>query len=252
MGREDPDVADAVKKVLVDEGIQVIESTQILNVDGRSGERVSVAVRTVSGEQDIDGSDILLAAGRTPNTRGIGLEEVGIELDERGYIRVNDRLETSAPEVWAVGECAGSPQFTHVAEDDFRIIRDNLAGGSRSTRDRLIPYCMFTDPALAHVGLSENDARRQGIAVRVATMPTSVVFRAQTTGETQGIMKVLVAANDDRILGFTMVGAEFGEVMAVVQMAMLAGLPYQKLRDAVLTHPTMTEGLGLLFSRVPG
>ena len=252
MGREDPDVADAVKKVLVDEGIQVIESTQILNVDGRSGERVSVAVRTVSGEQDIDGSDILLAAGRTPNTRGIGLEEVGIELDERGYIRVNDRLETSAPEVWAVGECAGSPQFTHVAEDDFRIIRDNLAGGSRSTRDRLIPYCMFTDPALAHVGLSENDARRQGIAVRVATMPTSVVFRAQTTGETQGIMKVLVAANDDRILGFTMVGAELGEVMAVVQMAMLAGLPYQKLRDAVLTHPTMTEGLGLLFSRVPG
>jgi pyruvate/2-oxoglutarate dehydrogenase complex dihydrolipoamide dehydrogenase (E3) component len=251
MGREDPDVASAVKDILVSEGIQILESAKILRVEGRSGEHVSFVVRTESGEQTIDASDILVAAGRTPNTRGIGLEDVGIELDERGYIRVNDRLETSAPDVWAVGECAGSPQFTHISEDDFRIIRDNLAGGNRSTGDRQVPYCMYTDPTLAHVGLSENDARRQGIRVRVATMPTSGVLRAQSTGETEGFMKVLVAANDDRILGFTMVGAEAGEVMAVVQMAMLAGLPYQKLRDAVLAHPTMAEGLGMLFSRVP-
>ena len=252
MGREDPDVAGAIKEILISEGIQTLESVEILGVDGRSGERVSVAVRTATGKQTIDGSDILIAAGRTPNTRGIGLEDVGIELNDRGYIRVNDRLETSAPDVWAVGECAGSPHFTHVSEDDFRIIRDNLAGGSRSTRERLVPYCMFTDPPLAHVGLSENDARRQGISVRVATMPISAILRAQATGEKQGFMKVLVAADGDRILGFTMFGAEAGEVMAVVQTAMLAGLPYQKLRDAVLTHPTMTEGLGMLFSKVPG
>jgi pyruvate/2-oxoglutarate dehydrogenase complex dihydrolipoamide dehydrogenase (E3) component len=251
MSREDADVASAVRGILVSEGIRILEPAEILAVDGRSGERVSVAVRTAAGDQTIDGSDILVSVGRTPNTRGIGLEEVGIELDERGFIRVNDRLETSAPDVWAVGECAGSPQFTHISEDDFRIIRDNLAGGNRSTHDRQLPYCMFTDPPLAHVGLSENDARRQGIAVRVATTPISSVLRAQATGETRGFMKVLVAANDDRILGFTMLGAEAGEVMAVVQMAMLAGFPYQKLRDAVLAHPTMAEGLGMLFSKVP-
>jgi pyruvate/2-oxoglutarate dehydrogenase complex dihydrolipoamide dehydrogenase (E3) component len=150
-----------------------------------------------------------------------------------------------------VGECAGSPQFTHVAEDDFRIIRDNLAGGARSTHDRLVPYCMYTDPPLAHVGLSEGDASRQGIAVRVANVPTANVLRAQATGETQGLMKALIAADDDRILGFTMLGAEAGEVTAVVQTAMMAGLPYAKLRDADFAHPTMAEGLGVLFSNVP-
>ena len=130
----------------------------------------------------IEGSDILVAAGRIPNTAGIGLEEAGVELDGRGYIRVNERLETSASEVWAIGECAGSPQFTHVSDDDFRIIRDNLAGGKRSTRDRLVPYCMFTDPPLARVGLSEGEAQRQGITARVARLPTSAVLRTQTTG----------------------------------------------------------------------
>ena len=251
IAREDPDVADQVKRVLVAEGIQVLESAQVIRVQGRSGEQVSVTVHTSSGETIIEGSDILAAAGRVPNTTGIGLEQAGIDLDDRGYIRVNDRLETSAPDVWAVGECAGSPQFTHVAEDDFRIIRDNLAGGARSTHDRLVPYCMFTEPPLAHVGLSEGDAKRQGIAVRVAILPVAAVFRAMTTGETQGFTKVLIAAGDDRILGFTMLGADSGEVMAVVQTAMLAGLPYPKLREAVLAHPTMAEGLGFLFSNVP-
>ena len=251
MGREDADVAEAIKNILTDEGIQVLHATEVLRVRDQSGEGVSVVVRSASGETTIDGSDILLAAGRVANTDGIGLEAAGVALDERSYIRVNERLETSAPDVWAVGDCAGSPQFTHVAEDDFRIIRDNLAGGNRSTRDRLIPYCMFTDPPLAHVGLSEGEAQRRGIAVRVGKLPTGAVFRAMTTGETQGFMKVLVAGADDRILGFTMVGAEAGEVVAAVQMAMLAGLPYQKLRDAVLTHPTMAEGLGFLFEKVP-
>ena len=207
-------------------------------------------MRTSSGEQRIEGSDILVATGRMPNTAGIGLEEAGVALDGRGYIRVNERLETSASEVWAIGECAGSPQFTHVSEDDFRIIRDNLAGGKRSTRDRLVPFCMFIDPPLARVGLTEGEAQRQGIIARVARLPMSAVLRTQTTGESQGFMKALVG-EDDRLLGFTMIGPEAGEVMAVVQTAMLADLPYPRLRDAVLAHPTMAEGLGSLFSDVP-
>ena len=226
-------------------------AAETLQVRGRSGKEVSLVVRTNSAEQNIEGSDIMVAAGRIPNTAGIGLEEVGIELDGRGYIRVNERLETTASGVWAIGECAGSPQFTHVSEDDFRIIRDNLAGGKRSTRNRLVPYCMFTDPPLAHVGLSEGEAQRQGITVRVARLPTSAVLRTQTSDEKQGFMKALVGGSDDRILGFTMIGAEAGEVMAAVQTAMLADLPSPRLRDAILAHPTMAEGLGSLFSNVP-
>ncbi|HEX4615785.1 MAG TPA: mercuric reductase [Stellaceae bacterium] len=250
MTREDPDVADEIQRLLGEEGAQTLLSAETLDVNGRSGGEVSLTVRTPSGEQKIEGSDILVAAGRVPNTAGIGIEEAGVELDGRGYIRVNERLETTAPDVWAMGECAGSPQFTHVSHDDFRIIRDNLAGGKRSTRDRLVPYCMFTDPPLAHVGLSESEAQRQGVAPRVARLPTSAVLRTEATDETQGFMKALVA-NDDRILGFTMIGAEAGEVMTVVHTAMLAELPYPRLRDAVIAHPTMAEGLGQLFSNVP-
>jgi pyruvate/2-oxoglutarate dehydrogenase complex dihydrolipoamide dehydrogenase (E3) component len=250
-GREDPDVADGMRRILSDEGIGVFVAAEARRVQGRSGEEVRLLVRSASGEKTIEGSDILVAAGRIPNTAGIGLDVAGVELDGRGYIKVNDRLETSAPEVWAIGECAGSPQFTHISFDDFRIIRDNLAGGNRTRRDRLVPYCMFTDPPLARVGLNEGDAERQGIEVRVAKLPMSAVLRTHTIGETQGFMKALVATRDDRILGFTMIGAEAGEVMAVVQTAMLGGLPYTGLRDAVLAHPTMAEGLGSLFSNVP-
>jgi pyruvate/2-oxoglutarate dehydrogenase complex dihydrolipoamide dehydrogenase (E3) component len=250
MTREDPDVADELQRILGDEGIQVLATAETLNVSGRSGEEVSLTVRTPSGEQKIEGSDLLVAVGRVPNTAGIGLEEAGVALDGRGYIRVNERLETTAPGVWAIGECAGSPQFTHISVDDFRIIRDNLAGGNHSTRDRLVAYCVFTDPPLARVGLSEREAQRQGVTARVAKLPTSAVLRTEATDETQGFMKALVGSGD-RILRFTMIGAEAGEVMAVVQTAMLAELPYPKLRDAALAHPTMAEGLGSLFSNVP-
>jgi len=251
MTREDPDVAIEMQRILSDEGIQILVAAETLNVHGRSGKQVSVAVRTASGEQMIEGSDILVATGRIPNTAGIGLEETGVELDGRGYIRVNERLETTASGVWAMGECAGSPQFTHVSVDDFRIIRDNLAGGNRSTRERLVPYCLFTDPPLAHVGLSEREAQRQGVTVRVARLPMSAVLRTEATDQTQGFMKVLVGGSEDRILGFTMIGSEAGEVMPTVQTAMLANLPYWRLRDAVLVHPTIVEGLGPLFSNVP-
>jgi pyruvate/2-oxoglutarate dehydrogenase complex dihydrolipoamide dehydrogenase (E3) component len=250
MSREDSDVSDEVQRILGAEGIRFLMAAEILNVSGRSGEEISLAVRTPSAEQKIEGSDILVAAGRVPNTADIGLDEAGVELDARGYIRVNERLATTASDVWAIGECAGSPQFTHVSSDDFRVIADNLAGGTRTTRDRLVPYCMFTDPPLARVGLSEREARHKGVAARVARLPMAAVLRAHTTDETQGFMKALVGG-DDRILGFTMIGAEAGEVMAVMQTAMLANLAYPVMRDAVLAHPTMAEGLGPLLSNVP-
>jgi pyruvate/2-oxoglutarate dehydrogenase complex dihydrolipoamide dehydrogenase (E3) component len=250
-GHEDPDVADEIRQIFSGEGIEVLLSAEVIRVEGQSGEGVSLQVRASSGELTIEGSDILVAAGRIPNTAGIGLEVAGVELDDRGYVKVNERLETSASDIWAIGECAGSPQFTHVSFDDFRIIRDNLAGGNRTTRDRLVPYCMFTDPPLSRVGLREGEARRQGIAVRVAKLPMSAVLRTGTIDEAQGFMKALVGAHNDRILGFTMIGPEAGEVMATVQTGILAGMPYTCLRDAILAHPTMAEGLGSLFSNVP-
>lgn len=251
LGREDEDVTDEILRLLTQEGVEVLSNAEAVAVRGRSGNAVHLLARTPSGEQSIEASDILVATGRVPNTAEIGLDEAGVELDERGYIRVNERLETSAPDVWAIGECAGSPHFTHVSVDDFRVIKENLEGGSRSTRDRLVPYCLFTDPPLAHVGLSENEARRQGIAVRVAKLSVvATTLRTHVTDETDGFMKVLIGA-DDRIAGFTMIGAEAGEVMTVVQTAMLAKLPYQVLRDAVISHLTMAEGLGPLLSAVP-
>ncbi len=251
LGREDTDVAAAIMELLRDEEIDVHVRAAVLAVHGRSGESVGLQIRTEAGDQTIAASDILVAAGRSPNTAAIGLDLAGVALDTRGYVAVNDRLETSAPEVWAVGECAGSPQFTHVSENDFGIIRANLAGGSRSTRDRLVPYCMFTDPPLARVGLSEGEALLHGIAVRLAKLPIAAVLRARTTSEMRGFMKALVEADGDRILGFTMFGAEAGEVMTVVQTAMLAGMPYMGLRDAIIAHPTMAEGLVSLFANLP-
>ncbi len=249
LAREDPDVAEALQELLDDEGIDVLVGASTLRVDGRRGE-LRVVVQTSSGERTIEASDILAATGRTPNTGGIGLDVAGVELDDRGYIAVNERLETTAPGVWAIGECAGSPQFTHVSVDDFQIIRDNLAGGHRSTRGRVVPFCIFTDPPLARVGLNEVEARRRGVKARVATLPAREILRTWAPGERRGFMKALVDERGDDILGFTMFGAEAGEVMAAVQMAMLAGLPFATVRDAVLTHPTMAEGLGMLFSSV--
>jgi len=249
--REDPDVSEEMRSILSGDGIRILTGAQPVDINGRSGNRVAITVRSVSGKEIIEGSDLLVAVGRIPNTDGIGLECAGIERDGRGFIRVNERLQTSARDTWAIGECAGSPQFTHVSVDDFRIVRDNMNGGSRSTADRLVPYVVFTDPPLARVGLSEREAHRKGISIRLAKLPMSSVLRTEATDETQGFMKVLVAREDDSILGFSMIGSEAGEVVAAIQTAMLARLPYQKLRDAVITHLTMAEGLGLLFSNIP-
>jgi pyruvate/2-oxoglutarate dehydrogenase complex dihydrolipoamide dehydrogenase (E3) component len=250
LSREDADVAAAVQGLLSEEGVAVLTSTQMIAVAGRSGKALTGTMRSPAGERTIEASDILVATGRIPNTAGVGLENAGIELDNRGYIRVNERLQTTAPDVWAIGECAGSPQFTHASHDDFRVVWDNMMGGQRSTHDRLVPHCLFTDPPLAHVGLTEREAERQGIATRVAKLPMKAVLRTAATDETTGFMKVLVAENDDRILGFTMLGAEAGEVMAAVQMAILAKAPYPVVRDAVIAHLTYAEGLGPLLANV--
>jgi pyruvate/2-oxoglutarate dehydrogenase complex dihydrolipoamide dehydrogenase (E3) component len=243
--REDRDVSEALRQLFADEGIAVLTGTTVERVTGVSGQ--SVRLDTAEGKV-IDGTDLLVATGRTPNTENLGLELAGVEKKPDGHIKVNEKLETTAENVWAVGDCAGSPQFTHIAFDDFRIVRDNIAGGSRVTTDRLVPFCLFTDPELARVGLDESEARLRGIAYRLAKIPIDVVLRTQTLSETRGFMKALIDVESDRILGFTAFGVEAGEVMAAVEIAISAGLPYTALRDSILTHPTIAEGLVVLFS----
>jgi pyruvate/2-oxoglutarate dehydrogenase complex dihydrolipoamide dehydrogenase (E3) component len=249
--REDEDVSAGLHDLFRDEGIGVVTSALVNRVEGKSGQWVKIHAIQTGSETVLEGTHLLAATGRTPNTRGIGLELAGVELTERGYIKVNERLETTAPDVWAIGECAGSPQFTHIAFDDFRVIRDNLAGGHRVTTGRQVPFCMFTDPEFARIGLSETEAKKGGIAYRLAKIPMVAVLRTRTLSETRGFMKALIDTNSDRILGFTVFGVEAGEIMASVQVAMIAKLPYTTLRDAVFTHPTLLEGLVSLFSAVP-
>jgi pyruvate/2-oxoglutarate dehydrogenase complex dihydrolipoamide dehydrogenase (E3) component len=248
---EDPDVGQALLENFTSEGIEVLLETRVRGVEGLSGQNIRIRAANSHGEQMIEGTDLLVATGRTPNTQGIGLEAAGVELDGRGYVKVNERLETTAAGVWAMGDCAGSPQFTHVAFDDFRVVRDNLSGGSRTTRDRLIPFCMFTDPELARVGLNESEAKREGIGYRLVKIPMAAVLRAVTLSETRGFVKMLIDAQSDRILGFTVLGVEGSEMMAAVQTAMLGRLPYTVLRDAIFTHPTAAEGLTALLASVP-
>jgi pyruvate/2-oxoglutarate dehydrogenase complex dihydrolipoamide dehydrogenase (E3) component len=249
--REDQDVTDVLQDVFRDEGIEVVTSTRITKVEGKSGESVKLCAARNGAETALEGTDLLVATGRTPNTQGIGLELAGVEITDRGHVKVNERLETTAPDVWAVGDCAGSPHFTHIAFDDFRVVRDNLAGGNRVTTGRQVPFCMFTDPEFARVGLSETEAKERGIAYRLAKIPMTAVLRARTLSETRGFLKALLDTESDRILGFTALGVEAGEIIATVQIAMLGGLPYRTLRDAIFTHPTMLEGLIPLFSAVP-
>ncbi len=249
--REDPAIADALLDLLRDEGITVHLGATARRIAGRSGDNLTLHADTQTGPLTLAGTDLLVATGRTPNTDGIGLEAAGIALDARGFIIVNDRLETTASNVWAIGDAAGSPQFTHVSFDDHRVIRDNLAGRPRTTTDRLVPYAMFPDPPLARVGLDEAGAARAGLPVRTASLPVASVLRARTLSAARGVMNIVAAAESDRILGFTMLGPDAPEVMAVVQTAMLAGLPCTALRDAILAHPTMSEALGALLTRLP-
>jgi pyruvate/2-oxoglutarate dehydrogenase complex dihydrolipoamide dehydrogenase (E3) component len=234
-----------------DEGIRVLTNAKISRVSGESGEWVRLFGTRGETELNVEGTHLLVAGGRTPNTSGIGLDKAGVETTERGHVKVNEHLQTTAEGVWAVGDCAGSPHFTHISENDFAVVSDNIAGGNRVTTGRQVPFCMFTDPEFARIGLSETEARARGIPYRLARLPMAAVFRAMTISETRGFMKALIDAKSDRILGFTMFGAGAGDVMATVQMTMLAGLPYPALRNAIIAHPTMPEGLVALFSAVP-
>jgi len=248
---EDHDVTEALANLLHDEGIDTLLDARVKRVSGKSGNAVTVVLEQGGREKTLAGTHLLVAAGRRPNTENIGLDLAGVQLTDRGYIKVNERLQTTAPGVWAIGEVAGSPQFTHVSVDDFRVVRDNLQGGHRVTTGRQIPYTLFTDPELARIGLNEKEAAAQGIAYRLFKIPMERVLRAQTVSETRGFLKALVEPNGERILGFTAFAVEAGEIMASVQTAMVAGLPFTALRDAIWAHPTLVEGLAPLFSSTP-
>jgi pyruvate/2-oxoglutarate dehydrogenase complex dihydrolipoamide dehydrogenase (E3) component len=247
MRGEDEDVSQALEELFREEGIDLALGARVSCVEGESGKSVKLQH---GSEQVLEGTDLLVATGRTPNTAGLGLEVAGIELTERGFINVDDHLRTTAPDVWAVGDCAGSPHFTHISFDDFRVVVSDMTGGRRVTSGRQVPFCMFTDPELARIGMNENEAKRRGIAYRLAKLPMVANLRTRTLSETRGFMKAVIDAENDRILGFTVFGTGGGEIMGAVQIAMLSGLPYTALHDAVLTHPTLLEGMIPLFSDV--
>jgi len=245
--REDPDVIETIQQLFHDEGIDIVTNANITRVEGVSGK--SIVVHLSDGAR-LEGSHLLVATGRIPNTQNMGLDLVGIKTTSAGHFQVNDRLETTAPGVWAIGDCAGSPYFTHASYDDFRIVRDNLAGANRTTRGRQMPSVTFTDPEVAHVGLTENEARKQGTAYRLGKIPMAAVLRTRTLDETRGFMKVLISP-EDRILGFTTIGPGVGELLPVIQLAMSADMPYTAVHNIILTHPTLSEGFLSLFNAVP-
>jgi pyruvate/2-oxoglutarate dehydrogenase complex dihydrolipoamide dehydrogenase (E3) component len=249
--KEDKDVSDSIEKLFKDEGIDFIPNVRVTKVEGKSGEWIKLHLARKDSNQILEGTHLLVATGRQPNTENIGLELTGVKLRDDGHVKVNERLETTSPNIWAVGDCAGSPHFTHIAFDDFRIVIDNMNGGNRVTTGRQVPYCVFIDPELARIGLSENEARANGIAYRLAKIPMTTDLRTRTLSETRGFMKALIDTKSDRILGFTVFGVDGGEIMAAVQVAMLAGLPYTALKNCNFAHPTLAEGLIPLFSDVP-
>jgi pyruvate/2-oxoglutarate dehydrogenase complex dihydrolipoamide dehydrogenase (E3) component len=245
---EDDDITEGLQSLFEDEGVDLVLNARMKSVSGKSGQSVRLTFEQNGFEKVLEGTHLLVAAGRVPNTKDIGLELPGVELTERGYIKVNERLETTAPGVWAVGEVAGSPQFTHISEDDFRVVRDNILGGNHTTTGRQVPFCLFTDPEFARVGITEKEAKANDIAYRLFKVPMAAVLRARSLMETRGFLKCLVERDSDRILGFAAFGVGAGEIMGCVQIAMLGGMPYTALREAVLAHPTIPEGLISLFS----
>ncbi|MDB4899481.1 MAG: mercuric reductase [Gemmatimonadetes bacterium] len=256
--REDAEVADAVAEVLRGEGIGLVLGAAATRVSNATGQIV-VAHRPTRASADapsstIAGSHLLVAVGRTPNTDTLGADAAGIRVDERGYIIVNERLETTAPGVYAIGDVKGGPAFTHISYDDFRILRTNLLhGGSATTTGQLVPYTMFIDPELGRIGMTEREARSAGKRVLVARLPMSSVARAVERDETQGFIKAVVDADSGHILGAAVLGIDGGEVAAQLQIAMMGGLHYSVLRDGVFSHPTLSESLNNLFGSLePG
>jgi pyruvate/2-oxoglutarate dehydrogenase complex dihydrolipoamide dehydrogenase (E3) component len=249
LAREDPDVAEAVANIMREDGIEVLLETKPLSVSQPSPGNIQLTVQTKTGERTLHGSHLLMAAGRVPNTDWLNLDAAGIQLDKRGFIQVNERLETNVPGIYALGDVKGGPAFTHISYDDFRIIRTNLLEkGNTSIHERLVPYTVFIDPQLGRVGLSETDARAQGRTIKVAKMPMNYVARALEMDESRGFMKAVVDADTGQILGCAVLGIEGGEIMAIMQMAIMGKVPYTVLRDAIFAHPTLAESLNNLFS----
>lgn len=250
---EDEDVSDEVATLLRDEGITVLTSATSLQVERVDSGQLRLTVRTDDGEQQIEGSHLLSAIGRIPNTEALTPEAAGIRLTEKGFIAVDEYLETSVPGVYAMGDVTGSPAFTHASYDDYRILRANLIKDVKaSTRDRIVPYTVFIDPQLGRVGLTEREARAQGRAIQVAKLPMSAVIRALETGETRGFMKAIVDADSGQILGCAILGSEGGEIMTMIQVGMLGQLTYRAMADAIFTHPLLAEGLNTLFAMFEG
>ncbi len=250
LSRQDLEMAIAVQTLLERDGIEFLLKAKVLRVN-RVDNVTKLQIQVADQEMELQGSHLLVAVGRAPTTDHLNLAAAGVATDVRGFIRVNDRLETNVPRIWALGDINGGPEYTHVSLDDYRIVKANLIeGGDRSTQGRLIPYCLFIDPELAQVGLTETAAQQQGYAIRVMKLDASAIPRAKTLGQTDGLLKAIVDTETNRILGCSLLCHEAGEVISTVQMVMQAQMPYTVLRDAVLTHPTMTEGLNMLFSKV--
>jgi pyruvate/2-oxoglutarate dehydrogenase complex dihydrolipoamide dehydrogenase (E3) component len=251
MSREDTDVAEAVAEIMRQDGIEVLLGTQTQGAAQGNDGKIRLRVSTPEGERTLEGSHLLVAAGRPPNTDRLNLDAAGIETDKRGQIKVNERLETNVEGVYALGDVKGGPAFTHISYDDFRIVRTNLLeGGNATITDRKVPYTVFIDPQLGRAGLSEQEAREQGLNIRVAKIPMSYVARAIEVDETRGFMKAVVDPDTGQILGCAILGVEGGEIAAMLQIAMMGGVPYTTLRDTVFAHPTLSESLNTLFAAV--
>jgi probable pyridine nucleotide-disulfide oxidoreductase len=250
LSKQDPDIAIAVQTLLEQEGIEFLLNAKVLKVD-RAGKETILQIQIGDRKVSLRGSHLLVAVGRGPTTDTLNLAAAGVATDARGFVPVNDRLETNVPGIWALGDINGGPQYNHIAMDDFRIVKANLIDhGNRSTRDRPVPSCLFLDPELAHVGLTETAARQHVYAIRVAKLNPFEIPRARTSGQTDGLLKAIVDTQTGRILGCTLFCYLAGEMISTVQMVMQAQMPYTVLRDGVLAHPTMTEGLNLLFAKL--
>jgi pyruvate/2-oxoglutarate dehydrogenase complex dihydrolipoamide dehydrogenase (E3) component len=246
---EDDDVADEIAQLLREDGIEILLNASPVRAERSATGDIHLTVTGSAGEQTLRGSHLLVAAGRTPNGDTLDLASAGVEVDAKGFIKVNDRLETNVPGIYALGDVKGGPAFTHISYDDFRIIRTNLLeSGHATTRDRIVPYTVFIDPQLGRVGLSESEAREQKRKIRVAKMPMNYVARALEVDEARGFMKAVVDADTEQILGCAILGLEGGELMAMLEIAMMGKLPYTTLQNATFAHPTLAESLNNLFS----
>jgi pyruvate/2-oxoglutarate dehydrogenase complex dihydrolipoamide dehydrogenase (E3) component len=246
--REDTDVAAEVLSILTQDGIEVVLNTKTEHV-GKSGGQIQLSVGVGNESRNLNGSHLLVATGRIPNTDSLNVRAAGIATDERGFIKVNGKLETNVEGVYALGDIKGDPAFTHISYDDYRILRTNLLEkGNATIENRLVPYTVFIDPQLGRVGITESEARARNRKFRVAKMPTSYVARALEVDETRGFMKAIVDSESDQILGAAVLGIEGGEIMAMLELAMMGRLPFTTLREGIFAHPTLAESLNNLFT----